>query len=808
MESWEDEIGRRHLVEFDEEMDEESDDCEYVNPSRIEAEDDVEEEPNKEGNDEEVYEVVHNMSHYDVMTMQFETVKNAECFYLNYGKAIGFGIRRGYKKKHPDGYVRYRAWLCNREGKRDDKHIERQDRQREPKAMTRVNCKACLKIRYDLKIKKYVVSGFISEHTHRLASPESVAFMRSHRRVSDGAYAQAHTLRRIGVGASQIVKLFALQAGGYGNIGFTPKDLYNKLHSKRMEEIAGGDAEAALAYMAGKNDGDLNFYFKYQLNDEGRLIRLFWADSRSRDDYRCFGDVLVFDSTYNTNGYDFPLVVFCGVNNHYSTCIFGCALLVGEGDDAYEWAITTFLEGMNDKKPCSVVTDGDKSMRKAIQKLLPNARHRLCSWHLECNANTNVKDKAFLDAFKGCMFMNCTPDQFELKWIEMVKKFDLTSNAWVQKMHRRKELWAMAYLRGSFFAGMRSTQRCEKMNHVLKMYLTPKLKLYEHIRSFEISIAWLRHEESRNRSETEHTDLLPATKMHSLERHAAELYTRKTFLMVREEMKMQGMYCRYNGIDDGVQCIHFLEHSYLKIEYRVQYNRFTGEMRCSCLKMETQGLPCCHMFRIMLFEHLDKIPENCILKRWTRKAKECLMLEDDTSNGSIRLTEMARYAKLISRCNNLCFHAAKTLEGFRRVEDMITTETVHVKEVQLRAEKLPIQSMTPTVSKKFGVLDPPSDRQARGAVAKGKRRQQEHRMCGNCRARDGHNRRSCKMPRQPAVLHPTEPFLQAGLNSDEDGNHGSQFRSEEALNLSSHRCEQQAHRLTMMTAGWPNQNNV
>ena len=64
------------------------------------------------------------------------------------------------------------------------------------------------------------------------------------------------------------------------------------------------------------------------------------------------------------------------------------------------------------------------------------------------------------------------------------------------------------------------------------------------------------------------------------------------------------------------------------------------------------------------------------------------------------------------------------------------------------------------------------------------------------------------MPRQPAVLHPTEPFLQAGLNSDEDGNHGSQFRSEEALNLSSHRCEQQAHRLTMMTAGWPNQNNV
>ena len=37
----------------------------------------------------------------------------------------------------------------------------------------------------------------------------------------------------------------------------------------------------------------------------------------------------------------------------------------------YEWVLQTFLLAMMDKKPFSVVMDGDKAMRKEIKKFFP-----------------------------------------------------------------------------------------------------------------------------------------------------------------------------------------------------------------------------------------------------------------------------------------------------------------------------------------------------------------------------------------------------------------------------------------------------
>ena len=76
---------------------------------------------------------------------------------------------------------------------------------------------------------------------------------------------------------------------------FMLKDLYNKIDAERKKEIADGDAECVVAFLAGKQANDPMFYYLYQLDDDSRLRTLFWADSRSRDDCRYFGDVLIFD---------------------------------------------------------------------------------------------------------------------------------------------------------------------------------------------------------------------------------------------------------------------------------------------------------------------------------------------------------------------------------------------------------------------------------------------------------------------------------------------------------------------------------
>ena len=70
-------------------------------------------------------EVTDDISEEDVMTMTLNSVNDVENFYKAYGKATGFGIRRGDNKKDDNGVIRYRTWKCAREGQRDDKWINR-----------------------------------------------------------------------------------------------------------------------------------------------------------------------------------------------------------------------------------------------------------------------------------------------------------------------------------------------------------------------------------------------------------------------------------------------------------------------------------------------------------------------------------------------------------------------------------------------------------------------------------------------------------------------------------------------------------
>ena len=64
-------------------------------------------------------------------------------------------------------------------------------------------------------------------------------------------------------------------------------------------------------------------------------------------------------------------LLLVGVSHHMQTTIFGCALLVDETIQMYTWVLKTLIGAMNNKMPMSVVTDGDKAMRAAIEKVLP-----------------------------------------------------------------------------------------------------------------------------------------------------------------------------------------------------------------------------------------------------------------------------------------------------------------------------------------------------------------------------------------------------------------------------------------------------
>ncbi|CAL5406315.1 unnamed protein product [Camellia sinensis] len=326
---------------------------------------------NKEELGSHANDPIQSLTKNDVLEMQFNSEEDANDFYNQYAKVVGFSIRKDTRTMQATK-VLSRKWVCSRQGQRAKQHLARIDRKRAARALTRVGCDAHFRIRYNLDVGKYIVTHFNMEHNHPLATSPCVPFLRSHRFVKIPDKAQVKTLHDVGVKTSQIMDLLVQQSGSFANVGFIHKDLHNYIQAERKVKMKDGDAECALAYLCAKADADPYFFYK------------------SRLDYAAFGDVLVFDTTYKMNAYNKPFVIFAGVNNHFETTIFACSLLVDETIATYTWVLQKLLEAMDNKRPVSVLTDGDMAMREAIQKVFPSAKHHLCNWHMHRNAKRNV----------------------------------------------------------------------------------------------------------------------------------------------------------------------------------------------------------------------------------------------------------------------------------------------------------------------------------------------------------------------------------------------------------------------------------
>lgn len=62
-------------------------------------------------------------------------------------------------------------------------------------------------------------------------------------------------------------------------------------------------------------------------------------------------------------------------------------------------------------------------------------------------------------------------------------------------MYRLKHMWATTYIRGTFFAEMLTTQRCDSLNAILKKYCKRKVKLYRFVDEMDVFQIRIRNNE-------------------------------------------------------------------------------------------------------------------------------------------------------------------------------------------------------------------------------------------------------------------------------------------------------------------------
>ena len=371
-------------------------------------------------------------------------------------------------------------------------------------------------------------------------------------------------------------------------------------------------------------------------------------------DYATFGDVISFDTTYRklNDGRPFGLIV--GVNNHKKTIVFGAALLYDETAESFGWLFRTFLKVMSGKHPQTILTDEDAAMAKAISEVLPHSHHRLCVWHMNQNACKHLAGvvpeyKKFNSDFQHCIYDIEDEEEFISAWNDMLDKYGLRENTWLQRLFEKREQWALVYGRNTFSAHMSTTQRSESMNNELKRYISIKYDMLTFFEHFERLVADKRFEEVKCDFKASQTTPKMKAECSYILSQAVTTYTPAIFKMFQEEVLLTLNYDTFLRDDsDTDQKFYTVKFHDTKREHVVRFAPNEERVNCSCKKFEFAGILCRHCLKVLDINNIKHIPEQYILKRWTIDAK----VLEITSNRNLhedRKAKMSNYYKELCR---------------------------------------------------------------------------------------------------------------------------------------------------------------
>jgi hypothetical protein len=137
---------------------------------------------------------------------------------------------------------------------------------------------------------------------------------------------------------------------------------------------------------------------------------------------------------------------------------------------------------MGGKSPVSIITDQDLAMGKVF----PNTRHRLCLWHIRKKlSHIYHKNSTFKRDLKRCIRDSLCINDFEEDWNNIIVKYDLEKNEWLQGLYNIRESWIPIYNMKTFFAGMNTTQRSESINAFFDSFVNSSTTLRDFVVKFD-----------------------------------------------------------------------------------------------------------------------------------------------------------------------------------------------------------------------------------------------------------------------------------------------------------------------------------
>ncbi|XP_023755613.1 protein FAR1-RELATED SEQUENCE 5-like [Lactuca sativa] len=295
-----------------------------------------------------------------------------EDMYRRYACATGFDVRNATnKKKRGIVYIKY--LLCNREGFPNTSPVDtlypKISKIKRRGDTSRTGCKAHIRFKKFPGTTNWLLYEFEEKQNHPRLSKDNMLFSRHHRQLDDTQKSFILTMSNQNIGATIDHRLYTSILGGYKFVGGLIDDFKNYMRDLNCF-IGGSDAQILVDKLNNRKENVKNFSFDYRVENK-QLNALFWANETSKINYKEFGDVVSFDTTFRTNMlYHMVFVPFTEIDNHKRCVTFGASLLSRKDIDSYIWLLKYFLKASG-KQPLLVLSDQDPTMKKVIETVFP-----------------------------------------------------------------------------------------------------------------------------------------------------------------------------------------------------------------------------------------------------------------------------------------------------------------------------------------------------------------------------------------------------------------------------------------------------
>ncbi|KAM0949220.1 putative transcription factor FAR family [Dioscorea sansibarensis] len=570
--------------------------------------------------------------------MVFKSFEEASEFFDRYARHMGFGTktRRSHKNR------RTFELACWKGGK-----TEQMRHAHCPRPTLISGCPTMIKVRRNIADGLYNLIEVNLEHNHELY-PLRLRFVRFKDQLNAGV--------KISVECGDGTRIRPCSTHDEDELT-RPVDETQRLKLER------GDVGAIHRFLHRMQGNDSNFFYLMDLDEEGCLKNMFWADGRSRAACHYFGDVVLLDTTFLIGKFGVPLASFVGVNNHGQHVLLGGCILSNETRRTYVWLLRAWLSCMSGHKPNAIITDQCKAIGEAVAKVFPNSHHRQCLGHIMKRIPEKLGGhaayKEIKRAFKKLVFDSLKVDDFEENWREIIWKYDLQGNEWFKMLYEDRHRWVPAFVKDTFWAGMSVTQRGESL-HCFFGHVESKTTLKQFFDEYETTMASKYENEALADFESFHKSPRMFSQLYVEERFC-KIFTIGMFEKFQDEVKAL-IYCHPLLVktDGPISIFEVKERVRVKEAKTMEQKKFEVvcdaqemDIRCICSSFQYKGILCRHALSVYNHQDVDDIPSKYILERWRKDFKGVHGLGSSSSDDMVANGLMERHASLHKHCRKL-----------------------------------------------------------------------------------------------------------------------------------------------------------